>query len=246
MQMTTPVGLFQEQMSFLADNGYHVKEATEVVKRLGAGELLAPKTIILTFDDGFANNYHLAFPILVKHRFPATVFLLTASLDREPEGLHNTWVEEYLIWEQVREMQESGLIRFGCHSATHRRLSELPEDELRKETEGAKRRLEDGLGRPVELFAYPFGAYGSWDETVKRAVERAGFLGAFTTIFGLNTPASDRFLLKRSRISWCDDIPEFDRLLQGSYDWYAFIQRLQAPPARYVGTAYFRRKQVCI
>lgn len=245
-QMTTPVDLFQEQMSFLADNGYHVEEATEVVKRLSAGELLAPKTVILTFDDGFANNYHLAFPILVKHRFPATVFILTAALDREPERLYNPWVEEYLIWEQVHAMQESGLIHFGCHSATHRNLRGLPEDELCKETDGAKRRLEDGLGRPVELFAYPFGSYGSWDEVVRGAVERVGFLGAFTTIFGFNTPSSDRFLLKRSRISWCDEIPEFERILQGSYDWYAFIQWLQASPARYIGTACSRRKQIWI
>ena len=244
-QMTTPVGLFRKQMSFLAANGYLVEEAAKVIKRLSAGEPLEPKTVILTFDDGFANNYHLALPILIEHRFPATVFLMTAALDGKPERLHNTWVEEYLMWEQVREMQESSLICFGCHSATHRNLRGLRENELSEETEGAKHRLEDGLGRAVDLFAYPFGSYGSWDERVREAVERAGFLGAFTTIFGYNTVSIDRFLLKRSRVSWCDDIPEFDRLLQGSYDWYAFIQRLQARSARRVGTAQLSNSLGC-
>lgn len=84
-----------------------------------------------------------------------------------------------------------------------------------------------GLGRAVTLFAYPFGSYGAWDTAAVGAIQRAGFLGAFTTVFGVNTPSTDRFLLKRTRVSWTDDIPEFDRLLQGAYDWYTLVQRLQ-------------------
>lgn len=236
-QMTTPVDLFRQQMAFLDSEGYRVEAATTVLKRLRAGESLAPNTVVITFDDGFANNYHLAFPILRRYRFPATCFLITAALDGERARLHNLWDEEYLTWEQAREMQANGLVQFGCHSATHRNLRGLPHAALCEETEGAKRRLEQGLEHPVEVFAYPFGSYGTWDAAARTAVERAGFLGAFTTVAGINTATSDRFLLKRSRVSWCDEIPEFGRLLRGAYDWYALVQLLQAPRVRRVGNA---------
>lgn len=233
-QMTTPLRLFEKQMAFLAANGYHVEEASRVVTWLGGGGPLAPKTVTLTFDDGFADNYHLALPVLEKYRFPATVFLIAAAVDGERGPAHDAGFGERLTWAQALEMQASGLIRFGCHSATHRNLRGLPEDALCEETEGAKRRLEDGLGRAVELFAYPFGSYGSWDAAARGAVERAGFLGAFTTVFGFNTASTDRFLLRRSRISWCDAIPEFDRVLRGAYDWYAFAQLLQTPSIHWI------------
>jgi len=231
-QLTTPLGLFDEQIAFLAANGYYVEAASQVVARLARGESPAPKTVTLAFDDGFADSYHLALPVLEKYRFPATVFLVTAALDGERAPAPGFRDGEWLTWAQAREMQAGGLIDFGCHSATHRKLRGLGAEALRAETEGAKRRLENGLGRAVELFAYPFGSYGSWDAAARRAVERAGFLGAFTTVFGVNTPSTDRFLLRRSRISWCDEIPEFARMLRGAYDWYAFAQLLQATGVR--------------
>lgn len=125
-------------------------------------------------------------------------------------------------------MVASGLITAGCHSATHRRLAGLDPGSLAAETQGARRSLEDGLGAPVELFAYPFGAFDAWDAAARAAVEAAGFAGAFTTVFGSIGAGADRFLLRRSRISWCEGISEFELLLQGGYDWYAVVQRWQA------------------
>jgi peptidoglycan/xylan/chitin deacetylase (PgdA/CDA1 family) len=228
-QMTISVDLFREQMAFLAASGYTIAEAATVLRQWRAGTPPAPDTILLTFDDGFANNFHLAFPILQHYKFPATIFVMPSALDGKVESLRNSWHDEYLTWDQARAMQESGLIQFGCHSATHRRLRGLSSVVLQEETEGAKRRLEDGLGRPVETFAYPYGAYGSWDQAARRAVERAGFIGAFTTVAGVSTTETDRFLLRRSRVSWCDEIPEFRRLLRGAYDWYGVVQLFQRP-----------------
>jgi peptidoglycan/xylan/chitin deacetylase (PgdA/CDA1 family) len=226
-QMTTPVSLFREQLERLAVRGYRVEQASTVVQQLQRGVAVDAKTIVLTFDDGFANNYRVAFPLLREYGVPATFFVITAALNGEPGKLRNTWPEDYMDWDEAREMQASGLVDFGCHTATHWNLRGLPDATLRDETEGAKRELEKGLGRAVTLFAYPFGSYGAWDSLAVGAIQRAGFLGAFTTVFGVNTPSTDRFLLKRTRVSWTDDIPEFDRLLQGAYDWYALVQRLQ-------------------
>ena len=226
-QMTTPVALLRRHLRHLADNGFHVERASAVVDQLRRGVSIDPKTVVLTFDDGFANNYDLAFPVLCEFGVPATFFLVTAALNGEVGKLHNPWPENYFDWSQALEMQTSGRIEFGCHTATHRTLRGLPPETLREETSGAKRELEDRLGRAVTLFAYPFGSYGSWDRETIAAVEGAGFHGAFTTVCGLNTTSTDRFLLKRTRVSWTDEGDEFERVLRGGYDWYQHVQRLQ-------------------
>ena len=226
-QMTTPLSLFRQQLERLADRGYRVERAAAVVAQLRRGVAVDARTIVLTFDDGFLNNYRLAFPLLREFGMPATFFVITAALNGEPGALHNPWAEDYMGWDEAREMQASGLVDFGCHTATHWNLRGLPDATLREETDGAKRALERGLGRPVTLFAYPFGSYGAWDAAAVDAVGGAGFAGAFTTVFGVNTPSTDRLLLKRTRVSWTDGIPEFDRLLRGAYDWYALVQRAQ-------------------
>lgn len=230
-QMTTPLSLFREQMAYLAANGYRVVEAMDLIECLRGGQPIPQKTLVLTFDDGYCDNLELALPVLQQYRFPATVFFVTAALEGRLDQVGTGWGGTYLRWEQAREMLASRLITAGCHSATHRRLAGLDPDSLVEETEGAKRRLEDCLAAPVTLFAYPFGAYGAWDSSARTAVEAAGFTGAFTTVFGAIGAEADRFLLRRSRISWCERIPDFELLLQGGYDWYAYLQRCQAHPA---------------
>jgi peptidoglycan/xylan/chitin deacetylase (PgdA/CDA1 family) len=231
-QMTTPLGLFRDQMAHLASQGYRVADAADVVGRLRRGEPIQSKTVVLTFDDGYADNLHLALPVLQEHGFSATVFFVTSALDGRIEHAYTGWKGRYLGWDEARELLATGVMKAGCHSRTHRRLRGLPPDELREETLGAKRRMEDRLGCAVDLFAYPFGAYNACDGTVRVAVEQAGFAGAFTTIFGANEAEADCFWLRRSRISWCEDIPEFDLLLGGGYDWYALVQWCQARRSR--------------
>ena len=227
-QMTTPVDLFEKQMAYLASHGFSVEPAARVVESFVAGRAPAPKTIVLTFDDGFDDLQQLALPVLQRFGFPATCFVMTAALDGRYDQVHNGWAGSYLTWSQAKALQASGLVSVGCHGATHRRLAGLPPERLSQEIADAKRRLEDGLQQPVPLFAYPFGSYGSWDASVRRAVEQAGFLGAVTSIAGLNTASTDRFLMRRCRVSWCDDVPdEFARVVSGAYDWYALVQRFQ-------------------
>ena len=226
-QMTTSVAQLRNHLKQLAAGGYRVRSASTVVAQLQREVAVEAKTVILTFDDGFADNYRLAFPVLREFDAPATFFVITAALDGERGKLHNPCVADYLDWEQAGELQASGLIEFGCHTATHRTLRGLPASVLVDETEGAKRTLENRLGSAVTLFAYPFGSYGSWDAAAVEAVGRAGFAGAFTTVSGPITATSNLLSMKRCRVSWTDEGDEFDRLLRGAYDWYELVQRLQ-------------------
>lgn len=216
-QYTVPLSLFEEQMDFLARHRIPVLAVSQVVSGIAREKPFPRRAVCLTFDDGHSSVEDLAVPVLRKYRFPAAVFLVAESMGKNG----------FLGWEQARGMQAGSDIEIGCHGLTHRLLRGLSEPELEKETLEAKRRLEEGMGGAVALFAYPFGSFGSWDAGTLAALRRAGFHGAFTSVFGLNTSGANPLLLRRCRVSWQQEIPDFQRLLEGAYDWYAGIQRLQ-------------------
>ena len=221
-QYTVPVSLFEEQMAFLAQGGFTVHSGSQVVSTLLHGDPPPSKGICLTFDDGHPSMYELALPVLRRYRLPATAFLVAGEVGRNGS----------VSWEQARGLREAGQVEIGCHGLTHLLLRGLAQEELSRQTLEAKQRMEDKLGHAVPLFAYPFGSFGSWDSGVLAALERAKFLGAFTSVFGMNTVRSNRWLLRRCRVSWQEEMPAFRRLLEGAYDWYAWVQRLQGAAAR--------------
>ncbi len=225
LQLTVPAALVRRQFAYLRDNRYRVEDASTLVAAIRAGQESAPRTVVLTFDDGYRDNRDLALPLLAEFGYRATIFVTANSMTGrgKPQA-----AGEYFTASHAREMLTSGLVTFGCHSASHRNLRGLDTPALARETATAKAEIEDALGTAVTLFAYPYGSYDAWDDRVRGAVERAGYAGAFTSIVGPNTAHRDPYLLFRSRISWAETIPSFSRLLTGGYDWYAGLQWLHA------------------
>ena len=215
-QMRISRALFEQQMAYLAGNGYRVVRCLDLVRRVREGVPPPAKTVAISFDDGDAGLLEHALPVLQRYGFPATVFLIAQG-----NG------ENTLRRDQVRQMHQSGLIEFGCHGSTHRRLKGLAGPDLIRETQGAKRDLEEVFGFEFPLFAYPFGSYDAWDAGAARTLREAGFLGAFTSVYGVNRPQTDPYLLRRTRVSWLDSFPDFGWLLEGAGDWYAWAQRAQ-------------------
>ncbi|MBI3087373.1 MAG: polysaccharide deacetylase family protein [Candidatus Omnitrophica bacterium] len=217
-QMTTPWALFAAQMHWLRNEGFRVIGGEEAIDII-AGRLPWPSgpSAMLTFDDGFRNYLTNAHPVLESLGFPSTVFIATDLVGRGPDRL---------TWDELAQLAGSNLVTVGSHAVTHAKLRGVPSETVRRELRESKRLLEERLGRPVTLFAYPYGSYAAFDASTVAAVAEEGYAGAFTTIAGVNRPGADRFRLRRTRISWADGLPEFRMAMAGAFDWYAGYQRL--------------------
>ncbi len=117
--------VFEKQMRFLKIHKYNVLPLEKIVELIKAKKLIPRKTVAVTFDDGYSNNYTYAYPVLRKYNLPAAIFVV---MDRIGTHLGN---DDYMDWQQIQELSSHGLIAIGSHTLTHRNLSEVKsEDEL--------------------------------------------------------------------------------------------------------------------
>lgn len=122
---------------------------------------------------------------------------MQVSLPRRVAGDQDA-LERSINWTEVHEMDRSGFVSFGAHTLHHSLLAYLSDDaEIKREVEQARRVLGERLGHPVSAFAYPVGKMADIGERGVQAVRDAGYSWAFTTIEGVNTRETDRYLLRR-------------------------------------------------
>jgi len=164
---TVSPAAFRRQIERLAEEG-RVVSLEEWVRAMEKKEKGGPsRPLMLTFDDGYLDTYTEAFPVLQRHRLPATLFMVT------------DWVEKpgFVTWRQLREMARSGWT-IGSHTKSHPYLPDLSRGRWEEELGGSKKILEDKLQSPVALLSYPVGGYT--DEIIE-AVRGAGYRAACTT-----------------------------------------------------------------
>jgi len=190
---------FERQIAWLARRGYR---STTLAALCAGAASPAERLAIVTFDDGYEDNYRLAVPILERHSFRATFFvvsdyvgsdrLLPADRRRVADGADPS-PYGLLDWEQLRKMAASGF-EIGSHSCTHPpALRALPRERCWEEVARSRADLERQLGRPVLSFCYP---RGDLDEAVARLVEEAGYACAVVTPPRWGIPLG-RFALRR-------------------------------------------------
>ncbi|MBC8485462.1 MAG: polysaccharide deacetylase family protein, partial [Bacteroidetes bacterium] len=167
------------------------------------------KIILLTFDDGWKDNYTNAFPILKKFSFKAAIFLVYYTIEEKGE------FQEYLNKKDIFEMQNYG-IDFGSHTLTHQELPTLEKQEAKREIVNSKSCLEKLLNKPVISFCYPRGKVNS---DAVSMVSDAGYELAFTIHPGRNYFDDNFLLLNRIEISGNDSMFDFKKKLAGAYDW---------------------------
>ena len=171
---------FREQLEYLKSHGYtsiHFSQWRDVQSGRSS---MPPNPVLITFDDGYANNYELAYPILKEMSMKANIFLVYETMEHH-NAWHNPATEPWLrmlTWGQIQEMQDSGVIEFGSHTMRHRNLAATALDDVRWELVESKKRLEDKLGREMVGFAYPYGA-GAYVPEVRRLAREAGYVYDF-------------------------------------------------------------------
>lgn len=171
---------FRRHCEWLAEHR-EVVALADLVPQLDERMLPPPGRVALTFDDGFEGVHRHALPILAEYGLPATVFVVSDTLG--PEGKVVDWVDgappgsrKTLTRSQIGELVDAGF-DVQSHSAAHRDLTTLDEDECRDDLTKSKEHLEDLLGRPVDHLAYPRGRHSP---TVRQAAEAARFRWAFS------------------------------------------------------------------
>ena len=217
-------GNFEEQISYLTSN-YKVISMAEFAAHIYGGKELNGAAV-LTFDDGYRDNYTYAYPILEKYKCPATIFLATGFIDKEVELIEDE-VLEPLEWSEIIEMKNSDMISFGAHSHTHRILSSLTVDEIKEEIKVSKKILEERLGDEVDLFAYPNGQLSDFNQEVIDILKNNGFIAACSTVWSTSNTKNNLFSLNRVTIDQKDDLMTFKLKLLGAYDYIRFIHHFK-------------------
>lgn len=194
---------FKEQMKYLKDNDYVTLTLNEAYDFFIDNKPVPKKSIVLTFDDGYLDNYVEALPILKEFKFKATIFVITSLVDKVPDYMNSS---------QLKEMQDNG-IDIESHTENHEHLKELSYEKQVVTLQGSKDFLEKTLNKKIQYLAYPFGEYSK--ETLK-AVSQVGYKMAITT----DGRWSDK----------SDGILTLDRVfISGSANLNTFIERITNP-----------------
>jgi len=186
---------FKAQMDWLQVNGYHAITLNDLRAYFQEQKPLPSRPIVLTFDDGYADFYTTAFPILQAHGFTAVSYVVPGFLDHP----------RYMTSAQVEEIDGAG-IEIGAHTMTHADLTKAGPAQLVLEVEGSKNALEKLLGHPVLDFCYPSGKF---NDAVIASLRQFGLQSATTELPGTDHTWDGRLTWKRVRANGGELLGEF-------------------------------------
>jgi glycosyltransferase involved in cell wall biosynthesis/peptidoglycan/xylan/chitin deacetylase (PgdA/CDA1 family) len=209
-----PLTNFFKQIDYLMRHGYTVVPINDVVSYVRGEKTLPPRSVCLTFDDGYHDNYGAVFAILKKYGVPVTIFLSTKYVASDDSQEIDLGIgERFLSWGEIKEMARNGVC-FGSHGQDHCDLTSLSEDKSLQEIFLSKELIKKNLSGRIRYFSYPYGRY---DGKTQGLVEKAGFEAAFTTIPGTIRSGDDPYALKRTLIAPSDSLFDFKKKIAGVF-----------------------------
>jgi len=192
---------FEQQMQFIKDNGYRVITIDQLFDFLELGQV-PEKSVVITIDDGGSDTYHIAFPILKKYDFPATLFIQTDLINQSPKTLS---------WAQIREMLNN---RVQCHTKTVRNLTKQKSgkyDYFERELDESRRLIKQELDFNVKYLAYP---EGEANPLFVDLLKKQGYRGAFTIGQETNPFFVNNYRIKRAMIDGASPLKNFKKTLK--------------------------------
>lgn len=213
---SVPTSKFERQMNYLHKHGYICLSSLDFLHLIRNDSKEKKKAFVLTFDDGYADFYKNAYPILKRFGFKATVFIVTDHVGRE-----SSWEEEkrapLLSWDEIKSLHKAG-VSFGSHTCSHPDLTQISSEQILYELKASKEKLEAKLGEEIQLLAYP---YGYSNNEIQRVARDVGYKSAF----GVNTGRNGRFNLLRCKCLTNDNLLRFGFRLSPCYHYWRSLQR---------------------
>ncbi|APC40442.1 polysaccharide deacetylase family protein [Clostridium estertheticum] len=194
--LRVPKEKFRNQMKYLKDNNYTTLTLDELYSYMKTGKDLPSKPIVITFDDGYKDNYTNAYPILKKFKLKATIFVITNTIDHE---------KDYLTSAEIKLM-DSNNIRIESHTSSHEHLDQISYVDNLNTMKTSKIKLEKILNKKIDYIAYPYGGYTP--NTIK-AAKQSGYKLAFSTEFGLIDKSDNIYSLGRIFVNSNFSLEEF-------------------------------------
>jgi len=217
-ELSVPPARFARQMNWLATHGYRTLRLEEFHRIMTGRAPADPKAVLLTFDDGYADNLEFAAPVLARHGFTAVLFPVSGLIGADnrvwpmsdPEGLGL-----FMDGAQLAAWLDAGN-EIGSHTCSHPVLTQIDDRALATELRDSRAELSAAFGQPCDAIAYPGGDV---DGRVARATLGSGYTMGFTTRSGRNPPGSDLMRLCRTEVSRSDSQLIFVLKMRGIFDW---------------------------
>lgn len=183
LSTATSPQVFRRHMQWLSERGWRSLSAQEFAFFTRAGKTLPSHSFVITFDDGYASIASVALPILEEFGYKAISFVSTGFL-RDPEGMKGSPIDadtrDFLNWDQVRELQASGVIDFQSHTHSHRRFSECSAAEIAQDLGTSLDFLSHELALPRSHFTHLAWPWGDSKAEWRAAASRCGFKYQYT------------------------------------------------------------------
>ncbi|WP_405738664.1 polysaccharide deacetylase family protein [Anaerovibrio slackiae] len=184
MSLSVPLADFEQHMKWLKEYGYTSITPEELYEFIVNGSELPEKPVLITFDDGYKDNYTNAYPIMKKYGFKGTIFVVTGFL-----GVYGN----YMTWEQAKELADNGF-SIESHTYSHKSMTEASDEEISKELTKSRDTIKNKLGIEADFMAYPTGTYNLH---IAELVQKAGYKGAFTIKYDNVSRESNVYALER-------------------------------------------------
>jgi peptidoglycan/xylan/chitin deacetylase (PgdA/CDA1 family) len=195
---------FERQIAYLKNNGYTPITLRQFFDFIELRRRPPQKSLLITIDDGWKSAKSIAYPILKKYGFHAVLFIY-------PDNIGTKQNSVTLTWDDLRELNESGLFEIESHSVSHSDLTKISDEQLNEEIGGSQRIIKSMLGITTTFMAYP---YGLINQKIINAMQKNGYKGGFTVIRGANPFFNAPYALNRSMVYHSEKIDDFAKMLE--------------------------------